>query len=70
MSGNRSKTSGRMGAGKIKPTSGTTLAGNNAGNNVMLRKNTAGSQPLQRGSSDYGGPMIRVPNRLRSGRGR
>lgn len=69
MSGNRSKTSGRMGAARIPATS-TPLAGNSAGNNVMLRKNTASSTPTQTGSRDYSGPMIRVPNKLRSGRGR
>lgn len=65
----RGKTSGREGAGKIPRTS-TPLAGNNAGNNVMLRKNTASSTPTQMGSRNFGAPMIRVPNTLKSGRGR
>ena len=54
---------GSMGAAKIKPTSGTPLGGNSAGSNVMLGKNTASSQPLQKGSVNLGMKKIyRVPN--------
>lgn len=60
---------GRMGAGKIHARSGTPLAGNSAGSNVMLRKNTAMSTPTQKGARDLGATMVRVPNTLRSGRG-
>ena len=65
------KQKGRMGAGKIHAKSGTPLGGNNAGSNVMLAKNTAGSMPLQPGKTNLGQqPMIRVPSTLKSGRGR
>lgn len=64
------KARGRMSAGKIHARSGTPLAGNSAGSNVMLRKNTAGTSPTQKGMRDFGGPMIRVPSTLKSGRGR
>lgn len=64
------KSKGRMGAGKIHARSGTPLAGNSAGSNVMLGKNTASSSPTQKGSRNLGATMIRVPNTLKSGRGR
>lgn len=65
----KSKMMSPIGAAKLKMHSGTTLAGDNSGSNVMLRKNTASSTPTQKGTRDFGASMVRVPNRLNGGRG-